>query len=167
MSYDNHNDPGRSLRPHTDAATQNCSCVWCSDVRPTQAGPSNYPVEQQNPRNFGNASIPYPYQGQDVSNYAETAMIAPNRAAHGAPVQTAVSRIQDNLGYAPVQGRGGPPNMEFPWAQTPDASIVEPRRRLAGRYLNNPDAYVSTIRVEPGPSGHFHVIITLEMTDIV
>ena len=53
--------------------------------------------------------------------------------------------------------------MGLPRAQTLDASIAEGRRRLAGRYLNNPDAYVSTIRLEPGPSGQLQVIITLEM----
>lgn len=57
--------------------------------------------------------------------------------------------------------------MGFPWAQALDASIGESRRRLAGRYLNNPNAYVSTIRLEPGPSGQFQVIITLEMANIV
>ena len=54
--------------------------------------------------------------------------------------------------------------MGLPRAQTLDASIAEGRRRLAGHYLNNPDAHVSTIRLEPGPSGQFQVIITLEMT---
>ena len=46
-------------------------------------------------------------------------------------------------------------------ALTPDASIAESRRRLASRYLNNPDIFVSTIRLEPGPSGELQVIITL------
>ena len=53
--------------------------------------------------------------------------------------------------------------MGWPMAQTLDASIAEGRRRLAGRYLNNPEAYVSVIRLEPGPSGQFQVIITLEV----
>ena len=46
-----------------------------------------------------------------------------------------------------------------------DPSIREGRRRLAGRYLNYPDAYVSTIRLEPGASGQLQVIITLEMVN--
>jgi len=57
--------------------------------------------------------------------------------------------------------------MGLPRAPTLDASIAEGRRRLAGRYLNNPDGHVSTIRLEPGPSGQFQVIITLEMTDVI
>ncbi|KAF8258377.1 hypothetical protein EI94DRAFT_1754868 [Lactarius quietus] len=51
--------------------------------------------------------------------------------------------------------------------QTPDASIEERRRRLVGRYLNDPDVYVSTIRLEPGPSGELQVIITLGMADVL
>jgi hypothetical protein len=57
--------------------------------------------------------------------------------------------------------------MGIHWAQALDTSIAESRRRLAGRYLNNPNAYVSTIRLEPGPSGRSQVIITLEMANIV
>ena len=73
-------------------------------------------------------------------------------------------KIQDNFGNALVHEREGPSNMELPRAQTLDGSIAEGRRRLAGMYLNNPDAYVSTIRLEPGTSGQFQIIITLEMT---
>ena len=47
-----------------------------------------------------------------------------------------------------------------------DASIAEGRRRLADLYLNNPNTYVSMIRLEPGPSGRHQVIITLEMPNI-
>ena len=46
-----------------------------------------------------------------------------------------------------------------------DASIREGRRRLAGRYLNSPDAYVSTIRLEPGASGRLQVVITVEVVN--
>ena len=52
-------------------------------------------------------------------------------------------------------------------SRTLDASIAERRRRLVGRYLNDPDVYVSTIRLEPGPSGELQVTITLEMADVV
>ena len=57
--------------------------------------------------------------------------------------------------------------MGSPWSQALDASIGESRRRLAGSYLSNPNTYVSTIRLEPGPSGQFQVIITLEMVNII
>ena len=57
--------------------------------------------------------------------------------------------------------------MGLPQAPTVEALIVESRRRLAGRYLNNPDAHVSMIRLEPSPSGQFQVIITVEMANVV
>ncbi|KAI9448602.1 hypothetical protein BJY52DRAFT_1228254 [Lactarius psammicola] len=101
-----------------------------------------------------------------VDNRAETTMTVPNRAwAQFIPSPPA--RIQNNLGHAPVHERAGPPNMGLPWTPTLDTSITESLRRLAGSYLNNPDAYVSRIRLEPGPSGQFQVIITLEMTNTV
>ncbi|KAN0132103.1 hypothetical protein V8E53_010140 [Lactarius tabidus] len=111
------------------------------------------------------ASIPYTNQGQpeSVNNRAES--VLPDHAAQFAPLQNA--RTPDNFGYAPVQERAGPPDMGSHWAQALDTSIAESRRRLAGRYLNNPNAYVSTIRLEPGLSGQSQVIITLEMANIV
>ena len=52
-------------------------------------------------------------------------------------------------------------------ALTPDASVAERRRRLVGRYLNDPDVYVSTIRLEPGTSGELQVIVTFGIADIL
>ncbi|KAH9042292.1 hypothetical protein EDB84DRAFT_1473217 [Lactarius hengduanensis] len=157
--------PGPAFQPNMptyqqgeDPTIQNCSCARCSDVQRTQAGlPTWYPnVGQQDPMDFGD-----PVVNQD-NNRAESAMIIPNRAwAQFMPPQTA------NSGHAAIHERAGPPNMGSAQAPTLDASIAESRRRLAGRYLNNPDAYVTTIRLEPGPSGQFQVIITPEMTDIV
>ncbi|KAI9447068.1 hypothetical protein BJY52DRAFT_1420528 [Lactarius psammicola] len=145
---------------------QNCFCARCSAVRRTQAGPPTwYPVEQPDPRHFSNTIPPYLVQDQNVHNRAETAAIVPNRAwAQFVPPQTA--SIQDNSGYAPVQ-RVGPPNTGLPPDPTLDMLIAESRRRLAGRYLNNPDAYVSMIRLEPSPSGQLQVVITLEMTNVI
>ena len=40
------------------------------------------------------------------------------------------------------------------------------RRHLLVRYLNDPDVYVITIRLEPGPSGELLVIVTLRMTGV-
>ena len=57
--------------------------------------------------------------------------------------------------------------MGLPQAPTVEALIVGSRRRLAGRYLNDPDAYVSMVRLEPSPSGQFQVIITVEMANVV
>ena len=51
-------------------------------------------------------------------------------------------------------------------APTVETLISEGRRRLAERYLHNPDAYVSMIRLEPSPSGQLQVIITVEVANI-
>ncbi|KAH9059885.1 hypothetical protein EDB87DRAFT_1618965 [Lactarius vividus] len=155
--------PGPAFQPDMpmyqqgeDPTTQNCTCEQCSDVQRTRAGPPTwFPFSQQDLRHFGDTVV---NQDQNVDNRAETAMIVPNRA-------WAQFRGQDN--FAPVNESAGPPNLRLAQALTLDASIAESRRRLAGRYLNSPETYVSTIRLEPGPSGQFQVIITLEMTDIV
>ncbi len=39
-------------------------------------------------------------------------------------------------------------------------------RNLAGRYFNNPEAVVNTLRIEPGPDGRFLVWIALDLADI-
>jgi hypothetical protein len=68
-------------------------------------------------------------------------------------------RIQDNY------ERSGPSNAGLVQASTLDTS-AESRRRLAARYINDADAYVSLIRLEPGPSGRFQVIVTIETTTL-
>ena len=57
--------------------------------------------------------------------------------------------------------------MGLPQVPTVEALIAEGRRRLAGRYIDSPDAFVSMIRLEPSPSGQFQVIITVEMANVV
>ncbi|KAH9030012.1 hypothetical protein EDB84DRAFT_1495535 [Lactarius hengduanensis] len=161
--------PGPAFQPNVptyqrgeDNIVQNCSCPRCSEVQHTQAGPSTwYPVEQQDPRHFGNVGAPYHVnQDQDVVDNRDTTMIAPaHLRAQFAPPNTGLA--QDN--YVPGQERAGPSNIGLLQAPTLDTSIAESRRRLASRYLNNADAHVSMIRLEPGASGQFQVIITLEM----
>jgi hypothetical protein len=48
-----------------------------------------------------------------------------------------------------------------------DLSVPERLRRLAGRYVNNPDSTVSGVHVEPGPSGQFQVVITIKIGDVL
>ena len=57
--------------------------------------------------------------------------------------------------------------MGLPRAPILDALIVEGHKGLVNRYINNPNAYISMIRLEPSPSGQFQVIITHEMANIV
>ncbi|KAH9021731.1 hypothetical protein EDB85DRAFT_1999613 [Lactarius pseudohatsudake] len=162
--------PGPAFQPNMpayqqgdDTTIQNCSCARCSGVQRAQATPPTwYPIGPQDPRHF---NIPHVNQDQGGDNRVETALIAPDRAwTQFVPPQTA--RTQDNFGYAPIHERVGPSDMVLLRAPTFDTSIAESRRRLAGQYLNNPDAYVSIIRLEPGASGQFQVVITLEMPNV-
>ncbi|KAH9172602.1 hypothetical protein EDB89DRAFT_874925 [Lactarius sanguifluus] len=172
-----HHIPSHASRPNmpTHQQDQNptiqncCSCVECLPVWRTQARPlTRHPMEQQDARHFDNTTAPHLNRDQGIDNRAETATIVPDYGlAQFVSPQTARTQYNDNFGYAPVHERAGLPNMGLPRALTLDASIAESRRLLAGRYLNNPDAHVSTIRLEPGPSGQFQVIITLEMANVL
>jgi len=46
-------------------------------------------------------------------------------------------------------------------------TVTESLRRLAGRYVDNPESLVNAVRLEPGSSGRFLVIIMLETADIL
>ncbi|KAH9059887.1 hypothetical protein EDB87DRAFT_1618976 [Lactarius vividus] len=150
--------PGYAFRPNMptyqqdeNPTPQDCSCMQCSDVRRTQALRSSQLISSSQ----NTTTVPYLNQDQGVDNRTETAMIVPDHAlAQFVPPQIARTQDNDNFGYAPVHERARP-------------SQHGSRRLLAGRYLNNPDAHVSIIRLELGPSGQFQVIITLEMTNAV
>ncbi|KAH9013655.1 hypothetical protein EDB85DRAFT_1899620 [Lactarius pseudohatsudake] len=140
--------PDLNFQPNTPAPAQeinatipNCSCQRCSDAQRGQ--PVWYPIGQRD-----NTVAPYVNQG--IDNNVETALIAPVRAwAQFIPPANLWRGIQGNFGYAPDPERAGPPNVGFLRAPWPEASIAEGRRRLADRYLNNPDAFVRMTRLEP------------------
>ncbi|KAH9021742.1 hypothetical protein EDB85DRAFT_1999696 [Lactarius pseudohatsudake] len=145
----------------TNATVPNCSCQRCSDAQRRQ----QTWIEEHDPQHFRNAVTPYVNRDRGV-NHVGTALIAPVRSqAQFAPPQAA--EIQDNFSYPPVPERAGPFDIGLVPAPILNASIAEGRRRLAGHYINNPDVYVSMIRLEPGQSGRFQVIIVLEMADIL
>ena len=52
-------------------------------------------------------------------------------------------------------------------AQAVDMSVPERLRRLARRYVNNPESLVNGVHLEPGPSGRFQVVITIDITGIL
>ncbi|KAI0293859.1 hypothetical protein B0F90DRAFT_1670705 [Multifurca ochricompacta] len=100
--------------------------------------------------------------------------------AQVAPAIAPVPVIPENdpFGYRPQRFEQEPPqvfpnpNAANPWVphlQAPVLGVLEAEglRRLAGRYLNNPDSYVYMVRMVPGPAGRFRIIITLEMTDLL
>jgi hypothetical protein len=47
-----------------------------------------------------------------------------------------------------------------------DMSVPERLRRLAGRYINNPDSTVNGVHLESSPSGRFQAVITIDIGDI-
>jgi hypothetical protein len=49
----------------------------------------------------------------------------------------------------------------------PDLSVPGRLRRLAGRYVSNPDSTVHGVHLEPGPSGRFQVVITIDINDML
>jgi len=77
--------------------------------------------------------------------------------------------IQDDFGYTPVHDRAGPSNaglLQVPASAT--AMAAESRKRLAGCYVSNPNAYVSKVSVKPSPTRQvYQVVITLEMPNVL
>ena len=45
--------------------------------------------------------------------------------------------------------------------------VSESLRHLAGRYINNPESRVITVRLEPGPSYRIQIVIMVEIADIL
>jgi hypothetical protein len=52
-------------------------------------------------------------------------------------------------------------------AQVLDMSVPERLRRLAMRYVNNPESLINRVHLESGPAGQFQVVITVEIGDIL
>lgn len=73
------------------------------------------------------------------------------------PLQAAAVDTPQTLAIQPVQPAQDP---------TIRRSVAEGFRRLADRYVNNPNSVVGVVRLEPGPSGGFQVVIILEVADL-
>jgi hypothetical protein len=74
--------------------------------------------------------------------------------AEYAPWHEAVDSLQVEMGTAPYEGGL-------------DLSAPERLRRLAGRYVNDPESLINGVHLEPGPSGRFQIVITIEIGDIL
>ena len=48
-----------------------------------------------------------------------------------------------------------------------DLSVFERLRRLAERVVNNPESLVNGVRLEPGPSGRYQVVISVQIGGIL
>ena len=74
------------------------------------------------------------------------------------------------MGYAPLREVVDPPQVQMDMAPTEgalDMSVLERLRRLAGRYVSNPDSTVNGVHLETGPSGRFQVVITIDIGDVL
>ena len=81
-----------------------------------------------------------------------------------------LQQYQGNPQYALQHEVVDPPQFQMgraPSIGALDLSVPERLRRLAGRYVNNPDSTVSGVHLEPGPSGRFQVVITIDIRDIL
>ena len=78
---------------------------------------------------------------------------------------------RDPFGYVPQHNPPGLVHAAFPHPfvhriPTPNQGGAENLRRLADRYLHNPDAQVGMVSMEVGPGGRIKVVIILESGDV-
>jgi hypothetical protein len=84
--------------------------------------------------------------------------------------EPSLQQYQENAGYAPLHEVAVPPQVQMgtvPNEGAVDLSVPERLRRLAGRYIDNPDSTVNGVHLESGPSGRFQVVITIDISDIL
>jgi len=78
---------------------------------------------------------------------------------------------QENIGYVPTPVAEGPIQIQTgaasDQAQVHVMSIPERLRRLAVRYVSDPESLVNGVHLESGPSGRFQVVITVEIGDVL
>ncbi|KAH9995125.1 hypothetical protein BJV77DRAFT_272522 [Russula vinacea] len=82
-----------------------------------------------------------------------------------------VNLERDPFGYVPQHNPPGLVHATFPHPfvhriPTPNQGGAENLRRLADRYLHNPDAQVGMVSMEVGPGGRIKVVIILESGDV-
>jgi hypothetical protein len=80
-----------------------------------------------------------------------------------------LQQYQENAGYAPLH-EVVPPQVQMGTAPNEgalDLAVPERLRRLAGRYVSNPDSTVNGVHLESGPSGRFQIVITIDIGDIL
>ena len=83
--------------------------------------------------------------------------------------EPSLAQYQENAGYAPLHEVYTPHDQTgtAPNEGALDLSVSERLRRLAGRYVNNPDSTVNGVHLESGPAGRFQVVITINISDIL
>jgi len=158
-----------ATQPDVNGVIQNCPCPICSRTRSADDPMSAGTIENQDLR-FPVESVD-PYASQNVGG-AHPAGIA---ATVGHPTQAwsvapQAQHYQENAGYAPLHEVVDPPQVQMDMAPNEgalDMSAPERLRRLAGRYVGNPDSTVNGVYLEPGPSGRFQIVITIDIGDVL
>lgn len=82
-------------------------------------------------------------------------------------VNAGYTPLPEAVGPVPIQNLNGAVSSNE--AQAIDMSAPERLRRLARRYVNNPESLVSGVHLEPtsGLSGRLQVVITIDITDML
>jgi hypothetical protein len=113
------------------------------------------------------ATVGYPTQAWSV---APEAPVSTQILCSLGPAERSLQQYQENAGYAPPYEVVNPAQVQMGTAPNEgalDLSAPERLRRLAGRYVSNPDSTVNGVHLESGPSGRFQVVITIDIGDIL
>jgi hypothetical protein len=81
-----------------------------------------------------------------------------------------LQQYQGITGYAPLHETLDPAQVQTDMAPNEDAldmSVPERLRRLARRYVSNPDSTVNGVHLESGPAGRFQVVIAIDIGDVL
>lgn len=121
-----------------------------------------------------NSEGQYAYQGNPNVDYAPPGSAQHHFAAPGPPLleyHMPPAHGIPNDGHAPrisMSDVADPFSRNIPNPDPSRTSAVEDLKRLANRYLHNPDSLVDTLRVGLSPSsGRFTVMILLEVDNII
>lgn len=112
-------------------------------------------IVNYHPRPFANPAYVFPDTGYVQNVPVQGQSIAP------------VNQDHDFFAYIPQHVAPGPPPAAFPRVPTLNqVTRTENLRRLANRYLDDPNAQVRMISTEEGTAGGFQVVIILEMPNV-
>ncbi|KAH9970925.1 hypothetical protein BJV74DRAFT_866294 [Russula compacta] len=152
--------------PSSNPAFQGCTCSWCSVTR--QNGPTAPRIsEHQGPWFMGGQAASYANQYLATDEIPAATGIAATMTDQIQPEFVGPPEVAENAGYPLPYEAGGSLQVQPDQTQVVGSSVTESLRRLAGSYVNHPESVVNAVRYEPGHSGRFQVIITMEIIDIL
>ncbi|KAH9958348.1 hypothetical protein BC827DRAFT_1269631 [Russula dissimulans] len=121
------------------------------------------PARHYYPPQPGHLAAPYEYHGRDINSHARASQYVAAQPPAIAPPGPGIE-IFDYLAQQPPAGPAPAFFNEWPHQPPfPNEAATELLRRLASRYLNQQDAHVYMLRIEPCPAGGFRVDITFEL----